>query len=174
MRIEYRAADRLGKLLIRKPLARRSRNRSPNGPGRPLKRALSKIRQPPPPETPFDWQITTGDRVVSWRRVRDRNSTRSPISTKSSFLESSLQGLQVALNRRIQGRLTFTACDGRSSRFRARGERDMMSRLLKSSRRDEQEERHDNDTLGARPGGSRPENNTPRVLLRRVSEDTSP
>ena len=62
-------------------------------------------------------------------------STCCRISTKSSFPESSPRALQVALNRRIQGRRTFTeAADGRSSRFRARGG-DATTPAIVSSRR---------------------------------------
>ena len=100
--------DRLARWLIRKPSAWRPRNRSPNGPGRPLKRAVENLPGA---------SVKNGLRSANHGRRRPRScvvrlscrtSTRCRISMKSSFLESSRRALQLPLNRRIQGRRCWT------------------------------------------------------------------
>ena len=128
----------------------------------------SKIRHGPPLKTTFDWRNATGgggDRVVSCD-VSSGTGTRPGLGIERNLaswkaLAKGYKSLSIA---------EFSFALSRSWRRKER----TLRRLLKSSLREEvttakladtATPRHDNDTLGARPGGSRPEN-TPRVLRR--------
>ncbi|EJK55672.1 hypothetical protein THAOC_24570, partial [Thalassiosira oceanica] len=162
MKIEV--PDRLGKWPVRKPSPWGSRNDPPSGPRRPAKRvfiensALASVRK-----CPSSAKRDPDPRIVSCGRTRRGPQNR----LKSSFLESSRRALQVALDRRIQGRRGWelgrlerhaVCCGDDDTRHSASMESMMMRRLERHAAFSGDVhgvQRRCPKTDAARPGGSR-------------------